>query len=254
MEVVGLREKIEGFITDYIMSHNDNELFRKPLIGYSRADDERYEEIKKTVGPHLLRPRDILPTCKTVVSFFIPFTKKVVESNIIEGRTKVSYLWAKTYYECNNLINSLTEELVDYLKEFNVNGTTVPATHGFDKEKFVAPWSHKSAAVIAGLGDLGLHSLLITDKGCAGRIGTIFLDLEIEANDKKEAGQSRCLYYRDASCTKCVDNCPSNALSINGLNKKLCYKKLVHTDELYSDLGKCDSCGKCSLGPCAYYE
>lgn len=249
-----MREKIEKFIIDYVMSHNDNELFRKPLIGFSSASDERYENIKETIGPHHLHPKEILPDCKTVVSFFIPFTKKIVEDNISEGRSKVSYLWAKTYCECNNLINSLTGDLIKFLRDYNINGATVQATHGFDKVNFVAPWSHKSAAVIAGLGELGLHSLLITDKGCAGRLGTVFIDVEIEPKEIRTLDKPRCLYYRDGSCTVCVNNCPTKALSIDGLDKKICYKKLLHTSEIYSDLGKCDSCGKCSLGPCAYYE
>lgn len=249
-----MKEKIKGFITDYIMSHDDNGLFRQPLIGFSSVEDERYERIKEIVGLHHLHPREVLPTCRTVISFFIPFTKKVIESNILEGRTKVSHLWAKTYYECNKLINSLAGDLVDYLKDLNINGATIPATHGFDKVNFVAPWSHKSAAVIAGLGELGVHSLLITDKGCAGRLGTVFIDIEIEPEDNKVPDEPRCLYYRNGSCTECVDMCPTKALSIDSLNKKVCYKKLLHTDEIYTDLGKCDSCGKCSLGPCAYYE
>lgn len=40
MEVVQLKEKIKGFITDYIMSHDDNGLFRQPLIGFSSVEDE----------------------------------------------------------------------------------------------------------------------------------------------------------------------------------------------------------------------
>ncbi len=34
-------------------------------------------------------------------------------------------------------------------------------------------WSHKSAAAIAGLGSFGLHRMLITDAGCAGRCGSL---------------------------------------------------------------------------------
>lgn len=249
-----MKEKIEAFIRDYVMTHNEDELFREPLVGFSSADDERYENIKEIIGPHHLDPREVLPSCKTVVSFFIPFTKKVVESNIIEGKKKVSYLWAKTYYECNKLINNLSGDLVEYLKDFNVDGARVQATNGFDTVKFVAAWSHKSAAVIGGLGELGLHSLLITDKGCAGRLGTIFIDREIQVGNEKAPAESRCLYYRDGSCTECVDNCPTKALSIDGLNKMVCHKKTLHTDKLYPDLGNCTSCGKCSLGPCAYFE
>lgn len=249
-----MQKKIKDFIINYVISHNEDELFREPLIGFSSVNDERYKNIKEIIGPHHLHPTEVLPSCKTIVSFFIPFTKKVVGSNIVEGKKKVSYLWAKTYYECNILINSLAEGLVEYLKDFNATGATIQATKGFDTELFVAQWSHKSAAVISGLGELGVHSLLITDKGCAGRIGTVLLDIELEPTNTKTSDKPRCLYYLDGSCLQCVDNCPTNSLSIDGLNKKVCYKKVQHTDKIYPDLGPCSSCGKCSVGPCAYFE
>lgn len=247
-----MKEKIQKFITDYVLSHNKDELFRAPLIGFSSAGDERYKRIKEIIGPHHLYPTDILPTCKTVVSFFIPFTKKVVESN--KQDETVSYLWAKTYYECNTLINNLTAHLIEYLKDFSVTAATVQATHGFDEELLKAPWSHKSAAHIAGLGEFGVNHLLITDKGCAGRAGTVFIDIDIEVNRKQIFDKSPCLYYQDGSCLKCVENCPTNALSLEDLNRAVCYEKCLDTDRLYTDIGTCDSCGKCSIGPCAYFE
>ena len=193
-----------------------------------------------------------MPSCKTVVSFFVPFTKKVVESNRYDK--EVSYIWAKTYYECNKMINNLTGELVEYLKDFNATAATVQATHGFDEQLLKGQWSHKSAAYIAGLGELGVHSLLITEKGCAGRLGTVFLDIDIEASKKQISEKSPCLYYLNGSCLECVDNCPTNALSIDDLNRALCYEKCLLADNIYTDLGPCDSCGKCSIGPCAYFE
>lgn len=249
-----MKEKIEEFIINYVLDHNKDDFFREPLIGFSSAKDERYENIKEIIGPHHLYPIEVLPSCKTVVAFFIPFTKKVVESNILKDNKEVSYIWAKTYYECNKLIDNLTRELIEYLKEFNVKGATIQATQGFDKKLLKAPWSHKSAAYIAGLGEFGVSSLLITDKGCAGRTGTVFLDIDIEPSNKLALDKSRCLYYLNGSCLECVGNCPTNALSIDKLNRSVCYQKCLHTDSLYTDLGTCDACGKCSLGPCAYFE
>lgn len=147
-----MKEIIGEFITDYVLSHNKDGFFRKTLIGFSSEKDERYENIKDIIGSHHLYPTDVLPSCRTLVSFFIPFTKKVVESNILEDNTEVSYIWANTYYEGNELINDLTNRLVEYLKGFNVEGATIQATQGFDKDLLRAPWSHKSAAYIAGLG------------------------------------------------------------------------------------------------------
>ncbi len=249
-----MKEKIEEFITDYVLSKNKDGFFREPLIGFSRAKDEKYEDIKTIIGPHHLYPIEVLPSCKTVVSFFVPFTKMVVDSNILKDNKEISYIWAKTYYECNKLIDDLTRELIGYLRRFNVTGATIQATQGFDKKLLKAPWSHKSAAHIAGLGEFGVNSLLITDKGCAGRAGTVFIDIDVESGNKPASDRSRCLYYLNGSCLECVNSCPTNALSIDMLNREACYKKCLHTDSLYTDLGTCDSCGKCSIGPCAYIE
>jgi len=48
-----------------------------------------------------------------------------------------------------------------------------------------------------------------------------------------------------------VKNCPTGALTIEGLDKQRCYTRLLEVDKLFPDLGLCDICGKCSVGPCA---
>ena len=44
------------------------------------------------------------------------------------------------------------------------------AENGYDPETFRAPWSHRSAAVIANLATLGVNNLAITEKGSGGRL------------------------------------------------------------------------------------
>jgi len=40
-------------------------------------------------------------------------------------------------------------------------------------------------------------------------------------------------------------------LTVDGLDKPACYRRLLEVDARYEDLGVCDVCGKCATGPCA---
>lgn len=40
----------------------------------------------------------------------------------------------------------------------------------------MSEWSHRHAAYIAGLGIFGINNMLITNKGCVGRIPSFYED------------------------------------------------------------------------------
>jgi epoxyqueuosine reductase QueG len=107
-------------------------------------------------------------------------------------------------------------------------------------------------AAIAGLGSFGLHHMLITDAGCAGRFGSLVVDAALEPT--AEAGAStgeRCRYLRDGGCRVCVERCPAGALTEAGLDKQRCYAWLLQVAERFREVGLADVCGKCATGPCA---
>ena len=74
----------------------------------------------------------------------------------------------------------------------------------------MSDWSHKHVAYIAGLGSFGRHHMLITDKGCCGRIGSVVTDAAIPATPRSD--RERCLFKADGSCGKCLERCPILAL------------------------------------------
>jgi epoxyqueuosine reductase QueG len=154
--------------------------------------------------------------------------------------------------ETNALINQVSQELVALLAERGVRAATRPATHNFAPSTLVSRWSHKSVAAIAGLGSFGLHHMLITDAGCAGRFGSVVVDVALEPTSP--AGGTlhhRCSYFTDGSCTVCVERCPVGALTEEGLDKQLCYRWLQRVADRFQELGRADVCGKCATGPCA---
>ena len=107
-----------------------------------------------------------------------------------------------------------------------------------------------NVAIISGLGTFGLNNMLITDKGCCGRIGSFITDLKLEPT-KRKTGES-CLYKHMGTCTKCVARCVNEALTVDGFDRHKCYEMCLYNDNLHSGIGLCDVCGKCLVGvPCA---
>jgi len=225
--------------------------YRQPLIAYTNADNPLFGQLKVLADPFHVLPSDILPGAQSVVAFFLPFEKYIVDSNL-DHRKKPSALWSHAYIVTNQLIRQITGSLIETLSQHGIHAATVPPTHNFDPVTLSTPWSHKSAAVIAGLGSFGLHQMVITDSGCAGRFGSFVIDVKIPPTDftKKE----RCRYFNNGTCQECVRSCPVRALSPEKpLDKQLCWKNLQANAKAYEKIasGVADVCGKCATGPCA---
>jgi epoxyqueuosine reductase QueG len=117
--------------------------------------------------------------------------------------------------------------------------------------KLVGRWSHKSAAVIAGLGSYGLHHMVITDAGCAGRLGSLVTDAHLPSTSSGH--RERCLYFYDGSCRACASRCPVDALSeTNGIDGQRCWARCLEVGQSFKHLGRSEVCGKCVIGPCSF--
>ncbi len=245
---MSLKEEITKLIEDMVLESESKELFRKPIVGFSSADNPLYEQLKEIIRTEHLHPKDILPNAQSVVSFFIPFSESVINSNV--KNTSVSREWGISYVEGNKLINLISEKLVVYLAKKNIEASTIKATHNFDEKTLKSAWSHRSAAYIANMGKFGLNRMIITKEGCAGRFGTVIIGAEIPIETEEE-NIEYCLYYKNASCLKCIKSCPQNALSIDGFDRFKCYDEVLKNAEELSDIGFCDVCGKCVVS-CPY--
>lgn len=221
--------------------------YRKPLIGFASAHDPLFNEMKEIIGPHHLHPTELLPDAQTVIAFFLPFTETVIATN--RKGSQISKEWAIAYIETNKLIATISSELKRELASLGINVVTQPATHNFNEQDLTANWSNKSVAYVAGLGTFGLNHMLITKAGCAGRFGSTVISAKVPPSTRPTS--ENCLYIRDSKCQFCVNNCPTGALTLDGLDKQRCYTQLLDVDKLFPDLGFCDVCGKCAVGPCA---
>ncbi len=242
---------ISTFVRQQVAEAGTETRYRLPLIGFADAADPRFPRLREIAEPTHLLPSDLLPAARSVISFFLPFAAEIVEANRAHPR-HVAREWALAYVETNALINDITQRLTAVLAQRGVRAVAEPATHNWDPVTLISRWSHKSVAAIAGLGSFGLHHMLITDAGCAGRFGSLVVDVALEPTSSPEGPVvQRCGYFVDGSCTACVGRCPVGALTEAGLDKQLCYRWLLHVADGFQELGLADACGKCATGPCA---
>ena len=222
--------------------------YREPLMGTADTDSSCITRLKSIVHPDHLLPGDILPGCRSVVAYFLPFREDIVRENR-QGRS-ASRLWAEVYIVTNRLLQKIAEKMKDRLAAEGFRCAWEKPTHNFDEDLLVSYWSHKHLAFACGLGRFGRNQLLITGRGCAGRLGSLVTDCHLES-DQYLADTP--FYSCPEGCSYCERHCPAGALGEGGLDRKACYKILLENDRLYPDLDLCDVCGKCSTGPCAVF-
>jgi epoxyqueuosine reductase len=245
-----LAEWITATIRQQVSAGETVTEYREPLVAFAAAGDPHLAALRRHVHPSHMLPQDLLPGAGSVVSFFLPFAPWVVEANA-RHKEQVAPEWARAYVETNALIGRITAHLIEALAERGIGATAEPATHNFDPVSLISRWSHKSVAVVAGLGNFGLHQMVITDAGCAGRFGSLVLDTHLPGVPLEP--KERCLYFHDGSCLECVLRCPANALDATApLDKQACWQRCQEVAQEYRYMGVADVCGKCAIGPCSF--
>lgn len=245
---MNISQEIETFIQNYVAENKTSFKYGRPVVAFADAQDPEFLELKKVAVGNHNRPVDLLPDARTVICYFIPYSRELIADN--RDGEMASRSWALAYVVTNKLIADLNQALLDHLAKQGINGTFVPATHNFDKETLTAPWSHRHVGYVAGLGTFGLNNMLITASGCAGRLGSLVINAAVPPTVKNRTPD--CLFHQGKKCGVCLKKCPTGALTEEGFNRRRCYDHLLKVGELYQDIGLCDVCGKCVVaGPCA---
>ncbi len=274
MYKIQLKNLIEDFLSDSGFNRvrpevainedvADLEIFASPLLGAAGADDPAFLDLKKegVVGAHLLLPEEWLPGARSVISFFLPFTETVRRANR-EDPAEPSPEWLHGRIEGQECINRLMAFLVARLEEggekalspsidcrfASCTGENRVFLDGKDKPlplSFTSNWSERHAAYVCGLGSFGLSKGFITDKGLAGRFGSVITTAFVQPDNSLPSS----VYERCTLCGACVRNCPVGAISIEkGKNHVLCSEYLEKMKKKYSPRY---GCGKCQVNvPC----
>ncbi len=249
-----MRKLITGTIVEAVGGYTGSTSYRQPLVGFTAADNPGFIRLREAVGPTHQLPQDLLPNARSVIAFFLPFTRDLVRLN--RSDPYISRAWAEAYVETNRLIDDICRALAGVLISMGVRTAWQQPTHNFDQLTLTSFWSHKHVAYLCGLGGFGRHQMLITEAGCAGRLGSLAIDADLPETGTALPGTAdlppgEFLAKRCRDCSACIRSCPSGALTENGLNKQVCYNYLLQVSDHFQDLGLCDVCGKCATGPCA---
>lgn len=233
-------------------------IYDEPIVGIGKANDELFTIFKKpdAVGEIFMDPEQWLPGAKSVISYFLPFSEEVRKGNRndmswpspgwLHGRLEGQTFLVKV----SNFIKEMLEveghqgsiPIID--SRFRSGGMT-GLTAGQGKMGFTSNWSERHVAYVCGLGTFCLSKGLITEKGVAGRFGSVITDLELPADNRNYEG----IYDYCNNCGVCVKNCPANAISLEkGKNHDLCFAFL---QEVYAQIKPRYACGKCQVKvPC----
>ena len=268
-------------ITDKILNHPENAMeypfydepiFDAPLVGFVRGDDPIFDRFKEIIGPHHVTPWEIMkwqaekngvapPDAEdlSVVSFVMPITRKTKNDNALMTDWPAQR-WAQTRLLGEIFSQKIVRELVTDLMGQGILAIAPDVTPLFNKKRYpkvgwASPWSHRHIAYAAGLGTFGMQDFLITEKGCAHRLGSFVVNLKLAPNrTRPDDIHAYCLHYQGRTCLQCAARCPVNAITAeNAHDKEACYQKVA------TSLKYCNKnyhlfiygCGLCTTGvPC----
>lgn len=226
-------------------------LFRAPLYAVSSACDARCGELKRIIGPWVKSPRELLDGAESVISVFLPFSKRVALSPL--GCMGCAEEWARAYMQMNAAAAAARADMAEYIRSCGYAVLCPDELDLYDAAEHRCAWPHKSAAVIAGLGAFGLNRSVITPRGSAGRFFSIITAMPLANEMSCGAKELRCPGAK--RCGKCIAACPGDALSGSGLDRFACVEKVLLPNAAAAGNEQWGLCGKCIAAcPFAYIE
>lgn len=194
------------------------------------ASVERFSE-----APQGFRPTDIYPQCKSVIVL-----AKRLPPALLDAASMIPYSHAN---ECQpHQLDYIAIELCNRLADKDVNAVQVPSDSPY--EYWEAERKHgrgllslKHAAVLAGLGELGKNTLLITEKyGNMVTLGAVLADVELKPDPLLE--KRLCI----PGCRKCLDSCPVGALDGTAAEQKKCRENAYTQNSRGFSITRCAIC------------
>lgn len=193
------------------------------LVGISPVD--RFDGAPR--GHH---PRQIVPEAKSVVSFGVALPELVsdwehlfIDSEILpkEVRKEVlqNYFYRSSGYEIvNHRLNQIALRLANFLEERGFRSLFFPATYDEAYRDIISMipsgfglFSQRHAAVRAGLGEFGLHNVVVTEEfGPRIRFNSVITEAELSPTPLLK--EKICL---GEACFICVDECAPGAIKLD---------------------------------------
>lgn len=142
---------------------------------------------------------------KNAISIVVRLSDAIIDEII----DKPTHTYFNHYRSVNTFIDSCLLQIGMFLQQKGYKYITVASSQSINDEgwNYRGRYSHKKAACLAGLGNMGNNCLFLhKDYGASVRLGTIFTDCEFE--NPKEYPTEPCTH-----CNICKEMCPSGAIS-----------------------------------------
>ncbi|MEG1930292.1 MAG: epoxyqueuosine reductase [Anaerovorax sp.] len=260
-----IRRNIINYVAQYETAYGLDGIWRKPLVGFADAKSPYIQNLKNLIGRDHEMPQDVMKDAKVVIAIFIPFTKKLGETNKL-NEPLASPEWAEAYEQTNKMLGNLNEHFILELAKKGYGGAISKEALTYDQTMLTSNWSHRHFAYAAGLGTFGINNMLITKSGACGRYTSLVTNLDVPWDTP--IGEEFCSYKKNGSCGICVKNCPGGALTVEGYDRNKCYQLLQENAHVYTQSGSSyvnddgtansvgsEVCGKCTVyTPCAFWN
>jgi len=177
-------------------------------VGFVEIDREEIRFEKEDILSYL-------PRTKTLISFVCRMNREPIRS---PGRSVANL----EFHHTGDKVNEVAREIVSELENEGVRAINPSMGFPMEMDRFPGKiWivSHKTVAVAAGLGQMGIHRNVIHPKfGNFILLGTILMDTEVTAYHRP-IDYNPCL-----ECKLCVAACPTGAIGADGyFNFSACY-------------------------------
>jgi epoxyqueuosine reductase QueG len=227
-----------------------------PILSVGSAADPGFLKLREpgVVGPHHMLPTDWLPEARSVISLFLPFTDRIIRSNVIDPG-EPSWEWLFGRIEGQQQLLSTAEFVRDALLEQGFKAhlpytdkrlvARVSAAQDIPIPVFSSNWSERHVGYVTGLGTFGRMTNFITKQGTCGRLISVVTDWETEPDVKDYSG----IFDYCSECLACYKACPGRAFDENGKTISKCSAYIRDTCAKYTPRY---GCGKCQTGlPCS---
>jgi epoxyqueuosine reductase QueG len=186
--------------------------------------------------PEEFYPQSIYPEARSVIVIGLPIPLPVLE-------TSPSIYYRELYNTVNALLDQYTYRLANFLTDRGYPSIFVPRD-GYGNievllENPVAFFSHRHAALLAGLGTFGVNNTVLTPEyGPRVRFGSILSTADLPPDPMLET--QLC-----TRCMRCVKMCPTNALNKEDYPRGLTDKKACSTYSAELNRRYISPCGIC---------
>lgn len=263
---------VEEFIKRTVKESERNRLvlidgspvFDEPLVAFGSGDDPLFVEYKTIIGEFHMTPGEALEKATgkkhakvSIISWVLPLSEKP-KATMRREKHLPTKMWAHALYYGPRFNDFLRAQLIDYLVQAGYDAVA-PYTADFF-ERVATPigqssnYSERHVAYACGLGTFSLNDGMITPKGIAMFCGSVVTDLELPPSPRRYTSHiENCAFLVNGSCGRCIQRCPSGAITEKGHDKVKCFNyrfgELAYLREPYG-LEKV-GCGFCLTGvPC----